>query len=66
MPDGKNLYNQPKPKRHRRKILRRILHLEERIDCIEQRLDELEFLPIDVAGEIISVADWRESDSLRH
>lgn len=66
MSDGKNLSSQPKSKRYRRKIIRRILHLEERIECIEQRLDELEFLPIDVDGEITSIADWRETGSLKY
>ena len=40
-----------------------ILRLEERIERIEERLNEMEFLPVAIDGEIISFADYQERNS---
>lgn len=47
----------------RRRSNSRIVRLEERIDQIEEKVAELEFLAVQVDGEITFPADWRERHS---
>lgn len=49
-----------KPQSKRRTSKSRIVRLEERLERMEERLAELEFLAIQVDGEITFPADWRE------
>ena len=41
----------------------RIVRLEERIDQIEEKLALVEFLAVQIDGEITFAADWRERHS---
>lgn len=49
-----------KPQSLRRRSNSRIVQLEERLDHMEERINELEFLAVQVDGEITFPADWRE------
>lgn len=52
-----------KPISKRRMSNRRIVRLEERMDQIEEKFAEFEFLAFQVDGEITFLADWREGHS---
>lgn len=47
----------------RRRNNSRIVQLEERLDYMAERLKELEFLAVQVDGEITFPADWRDQHS---
>lgn len=52
-----------KPQSKRRRRNTHMLRLEERLDQMEEKLAELEFLAVQVDGEITFPADWRERHS---